>query len=104
MIVKDVPHELTDSTLDSQIAQLKTSSAYAFFNVSLGKTFSQSFRKAYELDWKPLQLVVSPSVGRQFLESAGLNTVTGIIAATPYKAMSSPRWPPTATCSPIRRS
>ena len=92
MIVKEVPYELTDPTLDSQIAQLKSSGADVFFNVSLGKASSQSFKKAYELDWKPLQLVVSPSVGRQFLEAAGLNAVTGIIAATPYKQVSSPRW------------
>jgi ABC-type branched-subunit amino acid transport system substrate-binding protein len=92
MIVKEVPYELTDPTLDSQIAQLKASGADAFFNVSLGKAASQSFRKAWELDWKPLQLVVSPSIGRQFLEAAGLNAVTGIIAATPYKAITSPRW------------
>jgi ABC-type branched-subunit amino acid transport system substrate-binding protein len=92
MIVKEVPYELTDPTLDSQIAQLKASGADTFFNVSLGKAASQSFRKAYELDWKPLQMVVSPSIGRQFLDAAGLNTVTGIIAATPYKAITSPRW------------
>lgn len=92
MIVKEVPYELTDPTLDSQIAQLKSSGADVFFNVSLGKAASQSFKKAYELDWKPLQLVVSPSTGRQFLDAAGLNAVTGIIAATPYKQVSSPRW------------
>lgn len=92
MIVKEVTYELTDPTLDSQIAQLKSSGADTFFNVSLGKAASQSFKKAYELDWKPLQLVVSPSVGRQFLDAAGLDAVNGIIAATPYKQVSSPRW------------
>jgi hypothetical protein len=35
MIVKEVPYELTDPTLDSQIAQLKSSGADTFFNVSL---------------------------------------------------------------------
>ena len=92
MIVKEVTYELTDPTLDSPIAQLKSSGADTFFNVSLGKASSQAFKKAYELDWKPLQLVVSPSIGRQFLEAAGLETVTGIVAATPYKQVSSPRW------------
>ena len=92
MIVKEVSYELSDPTLDSQVAQLKSSGADTFFNVSLGKAASQSFKKAYELQWKPLQLVVSPSIGRQFLEAAGLESVTGIIAATPYKQVSSPRW------------
>jgi ABC-type branched-subunit amino acid transport system substrate-binding protein len=92
MIVKEVTYELSDPTMDSQIAQLKSSGADTFFNVSLGKAASQSFKKAYELDWKPLQLVVSPSVGRQFLEAAGFDAVTGIIAATPYKQVSSPKW------------
>ena len=92
MIVKEVTYELSDPTMDSQIAQLKSSGADTFFNVALGKAASQSFKKAYELDWKPLQLVVSPSVGRQFLEAAGFDAVTGIIAATPYKQVSSPKW------------
>ncbi|MDB5574779.1 MAG: branched-chain amino acid transporter substrate-binding protein [Tardiphaga sp.] len=92
MIVKEATYELADPTLDSQIAQLKSSGADVFFNVSLGKAASQSFKKAYELNWKPLQFVVSPSVGRQFLEAAGLDAVTGIVAATPYKSVSSPRW------------
>ncbi|QIO34990.1 ABC transporter substrate-binding protein [Bradyrhizobium sp. 1(2017)] len=92
MIVKEVTYELTDPTMDSQVAQLKSSGADVFFNVSLGKAASQSMKKAYELDWKPLQLVVSPSVGRQFLEAAGFDSVTGIIAATPYKQVSSPKW------------
>lgn len=92
MIVKEVTYELTDPTMDSQIAQLKSSGADTFFNVSLGRAASQSMKKAYEIGWKPLQLVVSPSVGRQFLEAAGLDAVTGIIAATPYKQITSPRW------------
>ncbi len=92
MIVKEITYELSDPTLDSQLAQLKSSGADTFFNVSLGKAASQSFKKAYELGWRPLQLVVSPSTGRQFLEAAGLDTVTGIIAATPYKQITSPKW------------
>jgi len=92
MIVKEVTYELTDPTIDSQIAQLKSSGADVFFNVTLGRAASQSFKKVYELGWKPLQLVVSPSIGRQFLEAAGLDAVTGIVAATPYKLITSPRW------------
>ena len=92
MIVKEVTYELTDPTLDSQMAQLKASGADVFFNVSLGKAASQSFKKAWEIGWKPLQLVVSPSTGRQFLDAAGLETVTGIISATPYKQISSPKF------------
>ncbi|KYH00391.1 ABC transporter substrate-binding protein [Bradyrhizobium sp. DOA1] len=92
MIVKEVTYELTDPTMDSQVAQLKSSGADVFFNVSLGKAASQSMKKAHELDWKAMQLVVSPSVGRQFLEAAGLDSVNGIIAATPYKQVSSPKW------------
>ncbi len=92
MIVKEVTYELTDPTLDSQLTQLRASGADVFFNVSLGKAASQAFRKAHELGWKPLQLVVSPSVGRMFLEAAGLDSVKGIVAATPYKQVSSPRW------------
>lgn len=92
MIVKEVTYELTDPTLDSQVLALKNSGADILFNVSLGKASSQVFKKAHELAWKPLHLVVSPSTGRTFLEAAGLETVVGIVAATPYKQVSSPRW------------
>ncbi len=92
LIVKEVTYELSDPTLDSQMAQLKASGADVFFNVSLGKSASQSFKKAHELGWKPLQLVVSPSTGRQFLDAAGLESVTGIVSATPYKQISSPKF------------
>ena len=93
MIVKEVAYELTDPTIDSPVAQLESSGADVFFNVSLGKAASQSMKKALETRLgSPLQLVVSPSVGRQFLEAAGFYSVTGIIAATPYKQVSSPKW------------
>ncbi len=92
MIVKEVAYELSDPTLDSQLTQLKASGADTFFNVSLGKAASQSFKKAHELGWKPLQLVVSPSTGRQFLDAAGLESVTGIVSATPYKPIASPKF------------
>jgi ABC-type branched-chain amino acid transport systems, periplasmic component len=104
MIVKEVPYELTDPTLDSQIAQLKSSGADTFFNVSLGKAASQSFRKAYELGWKPLQLVVSPSVGRQFLEAAGLEPSRESSPRRRTNKLQVPNGPTTLTCSPIRPS
>ena len=92
MIVKEVAYELSDPTMDSQVLALKSSGADVFFNVSLGKATSQVFKKVYELKWEPLQFVVSPSTGRVFLEAAGLETVKGIIGATAYKQMTSPRW------------
>ncbi|GGC64491.1 ABC transporter substrate-binding protein [Chelatococcus reniformis] len=92
MIIKEVTYELSDPTLDSQVLALKNSDADVFFNVSLGKATSQVYKKVYELNWKPLQLVVSPSTGRVFLEAAGLETVNGIIGATAYKQFTSPRW------------
>ncbi|MFC0284193.1 ABC transporter substrate-binding protein [Camelimonas abortus] len=91
-IVKEVTYELTDPTMDSQVLAAKNSGADVFFNVSLGKATPQIFKKVHELNWKPMHLVVSPSTGRVFLEAAGLETVQGIIGATPYKQMTSPRW------------
>jgi len=91
-IIKEVTYELTDPTMDSQVLAAKNSGADVFFNVSLGKATPQIFKKVHELNWQPMHLVVSPSTGRVFLEAAGLDTVQGIIGATAYKQMTSPRW------------
>ena len=90
MIVKEVPFEIGEPTLDAQIIALKGSGADTIYNVSLGKQTAQVIRKLAELNWKPLHLIVGTSAGKPILDAAGLDNSKGIISATPYKQASSP--------------
>jgi ABC-type branched-subunit amino acid transport system substrate-binding protein len=90
LIVKEVPFEIADPTLDSQIVALRHSGADVLYDVSLGKQTAQVIRKMAEINWKPMHLVVGTSTGRPILEAAGLDNSKGIISATAYKQASSP--------------
>ncbi len=93
MIVSEVSYEVTDATVDSQIVTLKGSGADTFFNITTPKFAAQAIRKAYDVDWHPLQLLtnVSLSVG-SVLIPAGLEKATGIITAAYTKDPVDPQW------------
>ncbi len=90
MIVKEVPFEIAEPTLDAQIIALKQSGADTVYNVSLGKQTAQVIKKFAELNWKPLHLVVGTSAGKPILDAAGIENAKGIVSATAYKQASSP--------------
>ena len=93
MIVKEVSYEVSDPTVDSQILQLQASGADVFFNVTTPKFAAQAIRKAYDIGWKPLQLLnnVSSSVG-SVLTPAGLEKSVGIITTQYGKDPTDPQW------------
>jgi branched-chain amino acid transport system substrate-binding protein len=80
MIVSEVSYEVTDPTVDSQILTLQGSGADVFFNITTPKFAAQAIRKAYDVDWKPLQFLnnISASVG-SVLTPAGLEKSVGLI-------------------------
>jgi branched-chain amino acid transport system substrate-binding protein len=86
MIVSELSYEVTDPTIDSQIVTLKGSGADVFFNVTTPKFAAQAVRKAYDIDWHPLEILnnVSISIGA-VLEPAGLDKSTGLLSAGYYK-------------------
>jgi len=93
MIVKEVSYEVTDPTVDSQIVQLQSSGADAFFNISTPKFAAQAIRKAYDIGWKPMHFLnnVSSSVG-SVLTPAGLEKSLGIITTQYGKDPTDPKW------------
>ena len=93
MIVAEASYEVTDPTVDSQIVTLKGSGADVFFNVTTPKFAAQAIRKAYDIDWHPLQLLtnVSISVG-SVLTVAGTEKAVGIITADYRKDPLDPTW------------
>jgi branched-chain amino acid transport system substrate-binding protein len=93
MIVSEVSYEVSDPTVDSQIVTLKGSGADTFINITTPKFAAQSIRKAYDIDWKPLQFLnnVSQSVGA-VLTPAGLEKSVGIVTGLYIKDPTDPQW------------
>src|SRR5688572_9066253 len=93
MIVSELPYEVTDPTVDSQVVSLKASGADVFFNVTIPKFAAQAIRKVDEIGWKPLHLLnnVSNSVG-SVLKPAGLENAKGIVSSFYFKDPTDPAW------------
>jgi len=93
MVVKEVTYEVTDATVDSQIVELKSSSADTFVNITTPKFAAQAIRKAYDIGWKPLQFlnVVSSSIAA-VLKPAGVEKAVGIISTAFMKDVVDPAW------------
>ncbi len=81
-IVAELPYEVADPTVDSQIISAKASGADVFFNITTPKFAAQAIKKAHEIGWKPTHFLnnVSISVGA-VLQPAGLEASTGLISA-----------------------
>jgi ABC-type branched-subunit amino acid transport system substrate-binding protein len=90
MIVKEATFEVIDPTVDSQVLALKSSGADVLFDASLGKQTAQVLKKLVEIDWKPLHIVVSTSVGLPVLQAAGVENAKGIVTASTGKRSADP--------------
>ena len=93
MIVKLLTYQVTDPTIDSQIATLQASGADTFFDISVPKFAAQAIRKAYDINWKPLHLLtfVSSSVSVT-LKPAGLDKSVGVLSVGFFKDPNDPQW------------
>jgi branched-chain amino acid transport system substrate-binding protein len=93
LIVAQTSYEISDATVDSQIVALQSSDATVFFNVSTPKFAAQSIRKAYDIGWRPLQIInsVGSSTGA-VMKPAGFERAQGLISAHYQKDATDPRW------------
>jgi branched-chain amino acid transport system substrate-binding protein len=81
MIVKEATYEDGASNLDTQLHALKDSGADVFLNFTIGQFATTAIRKAFDLDWHPLQFIPNASISiAAFLEPAGLTQATNIIS------------------------
>lgn len=93
MIVRQVTYDSTDVSVNSQILELQGAGADTFFNMSTSKFAAQAIRKAAELGWKPLQLLVSFSTSvKAVLEPAGLENAVGIVSSSITKSPDDEAW------------
>jgi ABC-type branched-subunit amino acid transport system substrate-binding protein len=91
MLIADASFEVTDPTIDSQIARLRDSGANIFFYWGTQKAAAQAIRKIAEMGWKPVFFLssTSTSVG-SVLTPAGPENAKGIISAAYYKDPTDP--------------
>ncbi len=93
IIVREVSYEVTDATVDSQMIDLASTKANVFLNVSTPKFAVQAIRKAYELGWKPLQLIDNPAASvAVVMRPAGLEASKGIVSAAFVKDPTDPQY------------
>lgn len=93
MIVKSVSYEVTDPTINSQIIALKASGANVFFNASTPKFAALAIRKAFDIDWRPIQLLsLTAQSILATLAPAGVEKVIGIISSSSTKDPNDPVW------------
>jgi branched-chain amino acid transport system substrate-binding protein len=93
MIVKEASYEVTDPTVDSQMAQLQASGADTFFNITTPKFAAQAIRKAWDSGWKPVHYLnnVSGSIG-SVLKPAGVDKAVGLITTQYLKDQNDKAW------------
>ncbi len=93
MIVAEVSYEVTDPTVDSQVAQLQSSGADVFVNITTPKFAAQAIRKAFDIGWKPAHYLnnVSTSVG-SVLTPAGLDKSVGLVSTNYFKDPTDTQW------------
>jgi branched-chain amino acid transport system substrate-binding protein len=93
MIVKEASYEVTDPTVDSQVVALQAAGADTFYNTGSVKFAAQAIRKAYDIGWRPLQIMSYTSASiNAVLKPAGLEKSVGIVAATYGKDPTDPHW------------
>ena len=86
-------YEVTEPTVDSQVASLKSSGAQALFIAGTPKFAAQAIRRTAETGWKPTILINFPSSSvAGTLKPAGLENSIGVIVGTPNKDPNDRNW------------
>jgi branched-chain amino acid transport system substrate-binding protein len=86
-------YETTDTTVDSQIIQMKAAGCDVFMLIAIPKFEAQAIKKKAEIEWNPLFITngIAASVGAAF-KPAGLENCKGIITDNSFKDPTDPGW------------
>ena len=92
-MVVEATYEVTDPTVDSQIAQLQSSGADVLLVVATPKFAAQAIRKVHDLGWKPMFFMtnVAISVGA-VINPAGPQSCIGMISGGYLKDPTDHQW------------
>ena len=93
MIVAVESYETSEPSIDDHIVKFKAAGADVFVSVTTPKFAAQAIKRAAEIDWHPLQIVVnvSSSVGA-VMKPAGFENSQGILSANYAKDAADPQW------------
>ena len=93
-IVAEASHEISDPTIDSQLLKLNAAGVDTLFEFTTPKFAAQAIRKAYEIGWRPLQLLASPASSiDSTLKPAGLEAAKDMVVTTQFsKQPGDPTW------------
>jgi branched-chain amino acid transport system substrate-binding protein len=92
-IVKEASYEVSDPTVDSQVATLQGTGADTLIIAATPKAASQAIRKAYDFGWMPERYLFFGSASiAATLKPAGLDKSKGLITAGYLKDPTDPRW------------
>lgn len=92
-VVAKANYELTAASVDAEVINLARSNADIFFNISTGKQAAQSIRKAGEIGWKPLHVIIGQSSSIDaVLKPAGVENAKGIYTVAFLKDPGDQRW------------
>jgi len=91
MLKVQASYETTDATVDSQVIEMQAAGCDVFINMGIPKFAAQAIRKAAEIQWKPLQILIgiASSVGVT-LKPAGLENAQGIVTDNSFKDPTDP--------------
>jgi branched-chain amino acid transport system substrate-binding protein len=93
MILIEEPYEVSQPTVDSSIAKMKSLGADVFMKFSTPKFAAQAIKKVAELNWKPLQFVSNVSISAaNVIRPAGFENAQGVISAAYVKDPTDPHW------------
>jgi branched-chain amino acid transport system substrate-binding protein len=93
LIVKELTYQPSDPTIESQIVSLKASGANVFFDVTVSRFAAQAIRKAHEIEWHPLHLLISNSNSISgTMAVAGAEASKGIVSPLTYKDVNDGQW------------
>ncbi|MGH7038942.1 MAG: ABC transporter substrate-binding protein, partial [Stellaceae bacterium] len=93
MVKIKASYETTDPTVDSQIVSMKAAGCDVMVMIALPKFAAQAIRKAAELKWEPLRILIggTASVG-ETMKPAGFENGQGVISDNSFKDPTDPEW------------
>ena len=92
-VVKMVSYEITDPTIDSQVASLQAAGCDTLVCAAAPKQAAQAIRKVHDLTWQPLFFLTNVSISAgSVMRPAGGDSGKGIITSGYLKDATDPTW------------
>jgi ABC-type branched-subunit amino acid transport system substrate-binding protein len=92
-MVTEATYEVTDATVDSQIASLQGSGANTFILAATPKFAAQAIRKSHDIGWKPMFFLSNVAIWiNSVMKPAGPEKAIGIISSAYVKDPTDSGW------------